>query len=41
MFAEIVKNIGIMYDPIIAKKVIEHWDKVLIRREDDSNQCMD
>ena len=38
---QIEKNIGIMYDPIIAKKVIEHWDKVLSRREDDSNQCMD
>lgn len=38
---QIERNIGIMYDPIIAKKVIEHWDKVLSRREDDSNQCMD
>ncbi len=38
---QIEKNTGIMYDPIIAKKVIEHWDKVLSRREDDSNQCMD
>ena len=38
---QIEKNIGIMYDPIIAKKVIEHWDEVLRSREDDSNQCMD
>ncbi len=38
---QIEKNIGIMYDPIIAKKVIEHWDEVLSRREDDPNQCMD
>ena len=37
---QIEKNIGIMYDPIIAKKVIEHWDEVLRSREDESNNCM-
>ena len=28
---QIEKNIGVMYDPSIAKKVIEHWDEVLRR----------
>ncbi len=38
---QIRKNIGIMYDPKIATKVLEHWDKVLSSREDESNHCMD
>ena len=37
---QIEKNIGGMYDPSIAKKVIEHWDEVLRSREDESNNCM-
>lgn len=37
---QIEKNIGVMYDPAIAKKVIEHWDEVLRSREDESNNCM-
>jgi len=37
---QIEKNIGIMYDPQIASKVIENWDKVLRSREDESNHCM-
>lgn len=37
---QIEKNIGVMYDPFIAKKVIEHWDEVLRSREDESNNCM-
>ena len=37
---QIEKNIGVMYDPSIAKKVIEHWDEVLRSREDESNNCM-
>ena len=32
---QIEKNIGVMYDPSIAKKVIEHWDEVLRSREDE------
>ena len=38
---QIRKNIGIMYDPKIATKVLEYWDKVLSSREDESNHCMD
>ena len=37
---QIEKNLGVMYDPSIAKKVIEHWDEVLRSREDESNNCM-
>lgn len=37
---QIEKNIGVMYDPSIAKKVIEHWDELLRSREDESNNCM-
>lgn len=37
---QIEKNIGVMYDPSIAKKVIEHWDEVLRSRENESNNCM-
>lgn len=37
---QIEKNIGVMYDPAIAKKVIEHWDELLRSREDESNNCM-
>ena len=35
---QIEKNIGVMYDPSIAKKVIEHWDEVLRSREDESTK---
>jgi len=38
---QIRKNIGIMYDPVVASKVLEHWDKVLSSREDESNHCME
>lgn len=38
---QIIKNIGIMYDPQIAACVIEHWTEVLKSREDESNNCMD
>lgn len=37
---QINKNIGIMYDPFIAGKVIEHWDDVLKSREEEGNNCM-
>ncbi len=37
---QIIKNIGIMYDPQIAQVVIEHWDEVIKSREDESNNCM-
>lgn len=37
---QIVENIGIMYDPLIAQCVIENWDKVLKCREIESNQCI-
>lgn len=37
---QIRKNIGIMYDPEIATKVLENWNTVLRSREDESNQCM-
>lgn len=36
---QIEKNAGFMYDPVIAEKVIEHWEKVLKSREDESNEC--
>ena len=38
---QIRKNIGVMYDPKIATKVLECWDKVLASREDESNHCME
>ena len=38
--AKWVKAKEVMYDPSIAKKVIEHWDEVLRSREDESNNCM-
>lgn len=38
---QIIKNTGIMYDPIIAKKVIDHWEEVIKSREDESNRCID
>lgn len=38
---QIIKNMGIMYDPIITKKVIDHWDEVIKSREDETNSCMD
>lgn len=34
---EIEKNIGVMYDPAIAGKVIEHWDEVIKSGEDECN----
>lgn len=34
---KIIKNMGIMYDPIIAEKVILHWDEVIKSREDECN----
>lgn len=34
---EIEKNIGVMYDPTIAGKVIEHWDEVIKSGEDECN----
>lgn len=37
---QIEKNVGIMYDPAIAKKVLMHWDEVIKSREDESNICM-
>ena len=36
-FSEIEKNIGVMYDPAIAGKVIEHWDEVIKSGEDECN----
>lgn len=37
---QIAENLGIMYDPVIASKVIEHWEEVLKSREDESNSCI-
>ncbi len=37
---QIEKNIGIMYDPSIARQVIAHWDEVLKSRENESNSCI-
>lgn len=37
---QIEKNIGLMYDPVIAQEVLENWDQVLRCREDETNQCM-
>lgn len=37
---QIEKNIGIMYDPVIAGKVIAHWEEILKSRDDESNNCM-
>ncbi len=37
---QIEKNIGVMYDPVIAGKVLEHWDEVLKSREDESKVCI-
>lgn len=33
---QIIKNIGMMYDPIIAEMVVGHWDEVIKSREDES-----
>ena len=33
---QIIKNIGMMYDPIIAEIVVGHWDEVIKSREDES-----
>jgi len=38
---QIIKNVGFMYDPEMATKVLEHWDKVLSSRDDEYNQCME
>jgi len=38
---QIKKNVGIMYDPLIAEMVLMYWDEVIKRREDESNSCMD
>jgi len=37
---QIAKNSGIMYDPAITAKVLEHWEEVLKSREDESNSCI-
>lgn len=37
---QIEKNVGIMYDPAIARKVLMHWDEVIKSRDDESNNCM-
>jgi len=37
---QIEKNVGIMYDPVIANEVINHWEEVLKSRDDDNNSCM-
>lgn len=37
---QIEKNVGIMYDPEIASKVLMHWDEVIKSRDDESNNCM-
>lgn len=37
---QIEKNIGVMYDPAIAKIVLEHWDEVLKSGEDETNDCI-
>lgn len=37
---QIEKNVGIMYDPVVAQMVIEHWEEVLKSREDETNVCI-
>ena len=37
-YGEIERNLGIMYDPVIGKYVLEHWDEVIsVVREDGTN----